>query len=271
MSSAPVRRIVAVGGGGFTVEPRDHALEAHIAALTGRERPRVCLLPTASGDPEAQIERFNAAFRRLGCRTSHVSLFRLGDRPLAVAEHLLAQDAIYVGGGSLLNLVAIWRAHGLDRVLRRAWERGILLAGVSAGSMCWFEHGITTSTGEPGPAAGLGFLEGSNCVHYDAQRERAPVFHLCLQEGLMPGGWAVDDGAALVFEGAQLAEAVTARPGAGARRVDCFAGTIVERALAARLLADPEPELGADPSLSELRELRARRSPGWTHVPIRSR
>lgn len=263
--SSPVRRIVALGGGGFTDEPDDHALEAYIASLTGVERPHVCLLPTASGDPHEQVGRFNAAFRRLGCHPSHISLFRLGDKPLGVADHLLAQDAIYVGGGSMLNLVAIWRAHGLDTILRHAWEKGIVLAGVSAGSMCWFGHGITTSTGAPAPALGLGFLPGSSCVHYDAQPDRRPVYHGCLTKGLMPGGWGIDDGAALVFEGTELVDVVCARPGAGARRVDVVAGGVVERWLPGRLLAAPSEDHAADPSLGELRELRA-----WRALPGRT-
>ena len=253
-------KIVALGGGGFTAGPGDDALDAYVAALAGRRRrPRICLLPTAGGDAQEQIARFDATFRQLGCVTSHVSLFRLGDRPFAVADHLLTQDVIYVGGGSMLNLIAVWRAHGIDRILHRAWTRGIVLCGVSAGSMCWFEQGITTSTGAPAPAEGLGFLAGSNSVHRDSQPDRRPAYHAALRDGSMRGGWAVDDGVALVFEGTELTELISARPGAGAARTDLVDGRVVEVELAGRLVARPEGVWRVDPGLGELRELRAAR------------
>jgi dipeptidase E len=282
------RRIVALGGGGFGSTGRDHALDAYIAELAGArslergdesapgpalargigapgrasaraiDRPRICLLPTASGDPKEQITRFNATFRRLGAIPSHLALFRLGDQPdVELAEHLLAQDAIYVGGGSLANLLAIWRTHGLDEILRQAWEAGILLCGVSAGSMCWFTAGITRSHGEPRPTAGLGFLEGSNCVHYANDAARRPSYHEALLAGRLPGGWGVPDGTALVFEGTRLHEVVTARSGANACRVDVVDGELVETVIEARVLEDRQddrPEL--DPALAEFRDRR---------------
>ena len=255
---ATTRRIVAIGGGGFGTGPRDRALDAFIARLAGRENPRICLLPTASGDPIEQIHRFNATFRRLGCRTSHLSLFRLGDHPVAIRRHLLEQDAIYVGGGSLLNLIAIWRAHGLDRILVEAWSAGILLCGVSAGSMCWFEAGITRSHGKPRPSGGLGLLGGSNCVHYDADAPRRPSFRAHIRDGAIPGGFGVDDGAGLVFAGTELVEVVSARPGAGAARVELVDGELIETRLDARLLeAADDDRADGDPALCELQDLRA--------------
>ncbi|MGI8802636.1 MAG: Type 1 glutamine amidotransferase-like domain-containing protein [Solirubrobacteraceae bacterium] len=251
-------RIVAIGGGGFGSGARDRALDAYVAELAGPGNPRICLLPTASGDPHEQINRFDAAFGRLGCRTSHLSLFRLGDRPVAVRQHLLEQDAIYVGGGSLLNLIAIWRAHGLDRILEEAWRSGILLCGVSAGSMCWFEAGITRSHGKPRASGGLGFLTGSNCVHYDADPPRRPSFHDNIRRRGIPAGFGVDDGAALVFAEGELAEVVTARPAAGACRVELVEHRLVETRLEARLLVPPERDRGDDdPALGELQDLRS--------------
>ena len=138
-------------------------------------RPRICLLPTAGGDSEHQIRRFYEAYGDRLCEPSHISLFRLGRQPVPLREHLLAQDAVYVGGGSLVNLLAIWRAQGLDAILHEAWEAGVVLAGLSAGSMCWFQWGVTTSSGEPQTAAGLGFLPGSNSVHHDSEPARRPV------------------------------------------------------------------------------------------------
>src|SRR3954469_18867695 len=213
-------RIVAMGGGGFTCGFDDAALDLFALALTGRGVPRICLLPTASGDPEEQIGRFYGFFRDRNCDPSHVSLFRLGDERRDLREHLMAQDLIYVGGGSLLNLIAIWRAHGLDAILRDAWQAGVVLCGLSAGSMCWFEHGITTSTGPPTTGRGLGFLKGSNSVHWSSQPARRRAYRAAVGDGLPPG-YGVDDGAALVFKGARLHEVVTTRRGATAWRVEC--------------------------------------------------
>ena len=117
---------------------------------------------------------------------------------------LLSQDVLYVGGGSLLNLLAVWRAHGADTLLREAWEQGIVLCGISAGSMCWFEAGLTTSFGEPRPVRALGFLRGSNSVHHDSERERRPCYHQAIRSESVPPGYAVDDGAGLLFAGTDL-------------------------------------------------------------------
>ncbi len=262
IGSGRTPRIVALGGGGFGSGGRDHALDAYIAQLVGVQSPRICLLPTASGDPHEQIARFNATFRHLGCQTSHLSLFRLGEQPVAVRQHLLAQDAIYVGGGSMLNLIAIWRAHRLDRILEEAWRAGILLCGVSAGSMCWFEAGITRSHGRPRPSPGLGFLPGSNCVHYDTDPLRRPSYHEHIARRGVPAGYGVDDGAALVFDGIELTEVVSARPTAGACRVELAAREVVETPLDVRRLEPIEVEpRGDDPALGELQALRSANRP----------
>lgn len=137
------RHIVAMGGGGFSDE--DPLLDEFILGLSGRERPRVCFVPTASGDAAAYIERFYAAFTRRACEPSHLPLFQPPYPP--IGELLLSQDVIYVGGGSTANMLAVWRIHGIDEVLRRAWERGTVLCGVSAGGLCWFQAGVTDSLG----------------------------------------------------------------------------------------------------------------------------
>src|SRR4051812_15988607 len=160
--SGPRPRILAMGGGGFTRGFDDGALDLFALSLARRATPRICLLPTAGGDAEEQIARFYAFYRERACEPSHVSLFRLAGAGLDLRAHLMSQDVIYVGGGSMTNLLAIWRAHEIDAVLRDAWRAGVVLCGLSAGSMCWFEHGITTSTGQPTLARGLGFLAGSN-------------------------------------------------------------------------------------------------------------
>ena len=143
------RRIVAMGGGGFAGPPGDPSLDRFVLSAARSPHPRICLLPTAGGDAEEQIRRFYSAFRHLPCEPTHVSLFRLGSERIDLRGVLLSQDVLYVGGGSLLNLLAVWRAHGADVILREAWEEGIVLGGISAGSMCWFEAGLTTSCGAP--------------------------------------------------------------------------------------------------------------------------
>jgi dipeptidase E len=246
--------ILAMGGGGFTAGPGDPALDDLVLELTGRPRPRVCLLPTAGGDSEHQIRRFYETYGDRLCEPTHISLFRLGRHPMPLREHLLAQDAVYVGGGSLVNLLAIWKAQGIDRILREAWQTGVVLAGLSAGSMCWFEHGVTTSSGRPAPARGLGFLPGSNSVHHDSEPARRPVYLEAVKTGAIRPGYAVDDGAALLFRGTSPQEVVTARDGARAYEVTRTG----ERALEARRLVRTKVAKIV-PAVAELRRLRLAR------------
>ena len=217
-----------MGGGGFTMEPGNDLLDRYVLSLASSPDPRICFLPTASGDPLDHIARFRAAFVDLPCEPSSLSLFRLGTHAVTVADHLLSQDIIYVGGGSMANMLAIWRVHGLDRILREAWERGIVLCGLSAGAMCWFEAGITTSGGRPAPCAGLGLLRGSLSVHDDGEPERHPAFIEAIRSGTIPGGYAADDGVGLLFEDGRLSTAVSSRRDAAYTRVAVEAGAIVK-------------------------------------------
>jgi dipeptidase E len=247
-----------MGGGGFTAGADDPALDDLVLELTGTPRPRLCLLPTAGGDSEHQIRRFYEAYGDRLCQPSHISLFRLGRKPVPLREHLLAQDAIYVGGGSMVNLLAIWRAQGLDAILRDAWAAGVVLAGLSAGSMCWFAWGVTTSSGAPAPAPGLGFLPYSNSVHHDSEPARRRVYREAVRRGSLPPGWAVDDGAALIFRGTELEEVVSARPAATAFAVSAGGETRLD----ARLLPTAAAARQTLPAVAELRSLRAARSGG---------
>ena len=168
------RTIFAMGGGGFTMEPDNPMLDDFVLGLAAAREPRILFLPTASGDPAAQIAAFDARFAERACVATHLSLFRLHGSRRPLRDVVLEQDVIYIGGGSMRNLLAIWRAHGLDVLLTEAWERGIVLAGLSAGAMCWFEGGITRSSGPPETIAGLGLLPGSLSVHADGEPERLP-------------------------------------------------------------------------------------------------
>jgi peptidase E len=241
------------------MEPDNPALDEYVLLLAPAREPRICLLPTASGDSEEQIRRFHATFGDHLCEPTHASLFRRRDDTVPLREHLLAQDVIYVGGGSMINLLALWRAHGLDVILREAWQAGIVLAGLSAGSMCWFECGVTTSLGPPLPTPGLRFLPGSNSVHYDGEPARRPVYLAAVAAGEIAGGWGVDDGVGLLFRGTRLTEVVSSRPLARAYRVRGVGGEAIEEAVEPRLLARPaRPATPPAPfAVDELRHLRA--------------
>jgi peptidase E len=243
------------------MEAEASVLDDYVLSLAPAREPRICLLPTAGGDSEEQIRRFRIAFGDRLCEPSVVSLFRLGREPVPLREHLLAQDVIYVGGGSMVNLLALWRAHGLDAILRDAWQAGIVLAGLSAGSMCWFEGGITKGLGHPAPAAGLGVLPGSNSVHYDGEPDRRPAFLEAIAAGALPAGYGVEDGVGLLFRGTRLAEVVAARAGSRAYRVDAVDGAAREHELEPRALAQREhaPPGAVPHDIGELRLLRAAR------------
>jgi dipeptidase E len=202
-----------MGGGGFTMESTI-ALDRYALELTGKPVPKVCFLPTASGDPREQATRFHERYAGWPCQPSILSLFHLGRDRIDPREHLLAQDVIYVGGGSMRNMLAVWREHSVDEIMRAAWERGIVLAGLSAGAMCWFEGGLTMSGGYAAPANGLGLVSGSLSVHLDGEPERLPVFRDAIATGRLPDGFAADDGAALVLYGTELERCVSSRASA---------------------------------------------------------
>ena len=231
------RTIVALGGLSF--EPYDPLLEGNILGLArarrGRERPRVCFLPTASGDNDSYIAMYYAAFAHRS-EASHLGLFNRAVDDLE--GFLLEQDVIFVGGGNTANMLAIWRVHGVDRILARAWEAGVVLTGTSAGSNCWFEGSTTDSFG--GLAAlndGLGLLPGSHSPHYDGEPLRRPTYQRLIADGTLPGGYAADDAAALVFDSTDLVEVVAAVPAARGYRVERRPdGAAVETELPTRYL-----------------------------------
>jgi dipeptidase E len=235
------RTIFAMGGGGFTMEPDNPVLDDFALSLVEAREPRILFMPTASGDPTAQIVSFHERFSDRACRPAHLSLFRLHGSERTLREIVLEQDVIYIGGGSMRNLLAIWRAHGLDELLVEAWERGVVLAGLSAGAMCWFEAGVTRSSGPAQTIRGLGLLPGSLSVHADGEPERLPVFLDAVRRGEIPGGWAADDGVGLLFRGTAFERAVASRPVAAACRCDAVEGELVRQRV--------EPELlGAAPT-----------------------
>lgn len=223
-----------MGGGGFSMESSP-VLDDFVLGLAHRRRPRVCFLATASGDNDNYIRRFYAAFPPGRAAATHCGLFMRDGRDLR--RFLLEQDILYVGGGNTANALAVWRLHGVDRILRSAWARGIILCGLSAGMICWFESSVTDSFGPLAPLHdGLEFLKGSACPHYDGEPQRRPTYHKLIRTGALPAGYAADGGAALHFVGTKLKEVVSSRAGAQAYRVEPRRSAAIEMALPARFL-----------------------------------
>lgn len=235
-------RIVAIGGHGVSFDPDNLLMEEFILSLASSRdassAPRVCFIATASGDSESNVAAFYRKFNQLECRPIDLPLF--GRRVDDLEQFILEQDVVYVGGGSTANLMAVWRVHGLDRLLERAWREGAVLCGVSAGMNCWFSSSVTDSfstTELAGLRDGLGLIPASSCPHYDGEERRRPTYRRLVGAGELPAGWAAEDDAALVFEGQELREVVATRPEARAYRVQLGAdGTVEELAIEARFL-----------------------------------
>ena len=190
-------RVLAIGGGGLN--DSGELLDRHLVTMTERDSPRVCLVPSSGPEGPKQMKRFYDLFGGIA-EPSHLTLGTVAHSPDLVRRHLLAQDAIYAGGGGMLDVLQRLRAHGVDDVLRDAWRGGIVMAGQSAGSLCWFEAGITAVGGQPRPVRGLGLLPASNSVHWSAAPRRRRTYIDCVADG-MPAGWGIDDGAASGLRG----------------------------------------------------------------------
>ena len=222
------RQIVAVGGGKFCEE-----LAAFLAALTGKERPRVLYVGTAAAeDPESALLMYD----RFGTQAELTRLEFFPWPPEDLRSAVLDQDLIFVGGGNTANMLAIWRVHGVDELLREAWDRGVVLSGSSAGGICWFAEGVTDSFGPQLDRMDcLGFLTGSFCPHYDDEELRRPRYHELLQDGTA-SGYAADAGVGLRFVDGELREVVACDEGSQAYRVEVRDGAVAEEALEARTL-----------------------------------
>lgn len=223
------RQLIAMGGGGFSMEPDNPALDLYVLAQTRKRRPSVCFLATATGDADGYIERFYTAFKAHRCRPSHVPLFR---RTPDLKQALLTKDVIYVGGGNTKSMLAVWRDWDVPRLLRRAWKNGTVLAGISAGAICWFRMGVTDSWGKglTGMPC-LGFLPGTCCPHFDGEPERRSALHRLVTSRAVPSALALDDGAAAHFVERRLLRVVASRPDARAYTVRRRGSSAVETAL----------------------------------------
>ena len=228
--------IVAMGGGGFSMEPDNPLLDDYVLSLLEKSSPRVCFLPTASGDSDSYIVKFYEAFGNGRCVPTHLSLFRRTIDDLR--SFILDQDVIYVGGGNTANMLAAWRVHGLDEILREAWSSGVILCGLSAGAVCWYESGVTDSFGKQLRSLPdcLGFLPGSHCPHYDGERQRRPTYQHLIAQRVLVDGIAADDGVALRYSGSELIEVVSSRQDARAWSVGMTNGQVFEKELPPRYL-----------------------------------
>ncbi len=231
----PTRRILAIGGGAYAGV--DRPLPRYLLSLTGKLNPLVYYLPTAAGDAPPGIVRWYETMNELECRPRHLRLFNDSNGLKNLEAKLLSADAIFVGGGNTMNMLAVWKIHGVDKILRKAWERGTVLAGESAGMICWFEQGITDSRADKLTALdGLGFLKGSACPHYSNEAQRKLTCSRMLLAGELKDGIACDDGAAILYEGDHLARAVSIDGKGKAYRIRREEGKVIEEPVKLEIL-----------------------------------
>jgi dipeptidase E len=209
-------KIFVMGGGGFSMEPDNPLLDQYALSLTQKNKPKVCFLATASGDNQNLIQSFYTAFNKFDCTTAHLSLFNPSTRD--IESFILNQDLIYVGGGNTKNLLSLWKEWNLDKILKQAHSQGTVLAGLSAGMICWFEQGVTDSFGKDqlDVIPCLGFLSGSACPHFDGEVNRRPYYTQAVISRQVQEGLALDDGAGALFIDGKLQECVSSRPQARA-------------------------------------------------------
>jgi len=234
------RRILATSGGFMATDRwgvmRPGGLMLEALRLAGADRPRVCLVMTASGDDASYLARSYAALGAAGCDVDHLALFTMPNRD---PEEILARsDVVWVGGGSVANLLALWRLHGVDSAMRAAWERGTILAGVSAGSICWHVGGPTDSFGPSLRLVtdGLALLPYGNGVHYDSEEQRRPLLQRVVGDGLLPTSYATDDRIGILYEGDEAVRVIAdlevdPATGPAAYRVERIGGEVTETRL----------------------------------------
>lgn len=217
------------------MEPDNLTLDRYILSQSAKDEPRVCFIPTASGDSESYIQRVYKAFHQLPCKPGHLSLFEPSFPSLR--DFVMEQDVLYVGGGSTRNMLALWREWKLDNILAEAYQNGVILAGLSAGANCWFEEGLTDPLNGPiYTLNGLGFLSGSVCPHFDGEAKRRPSYLEAVGEGSMKEGYGMDDYAALHFVNEQLSRAVCSLKGAAVYKINRQEDGSTEEAIPATYL-----------------------------------
>lgn len=229
------RQIIAMGGGGFMMEPDNPLLDDYILKSAHKRKPKICFIPTAGGDAKWRIDEFYEYFEKKNCIASHLSLFR--GETNKIEKFILSQDILYVGGGNTRNMLVLWKEWELDLAIIKAYKKGTVLAGVSAGSICWFEQGLTDSIPRQLTKINcLGILKGSNCPHFDGEPKRRTVFRKLIQLGQLENGVATDDGCALHFIDEELFKIISSRQTAKAYSFTQHSDKIVEKVLIADYL-----------------------------------
>jgi peptidase E len=209
------RHILAIGGAAFARPPEKPVFEQYILDLTGKKKPKILFIGTATGDDRRYVDFFYATFKRLRCTPSHLPLF---ERTPDLRKTILSQDAIFVGGGNTKSMLAVWRDWGIDKILKDAWKKGIVLSGVSAGAICWFEQGVTDSWADDlYPLKCLGFLKGSCCPHWSGEKDRKPRYKQMLKKKQIKPGIAIDDCAGAHFVNGTLHAIISPSSVAGAQ------------------------------------------------------
>ena len=232
-----MEQIITLGGGGFSMEPDNLALDRYILDQAEADQPNVCFLAQASGESQDYIVRFYQTFTSLPARPKHLSLFQ--PHTADIEDFILSQDVIYVGGGNTKSMLALWREWNLDTILKKALQNGVILAGISAGCICWFEQGTTDSIpGKLTVLPCLGFLEGSCTPHYDGEKARRPSLHQFIESGEILAGYAFEDGVAGHFVAGELQSVVSSRPKAKGYFVENVDGQAKESELDTRYLLE---------------------------------
>lgn len=222
------RQIIALGGGGFSMEPDNHLLDDYILKQAKVENPKICFVGTASGDSEVYRNKFYNHFNNKKCTPTDLSLY--SGNFLDLETFVLEQDIIYVGGGNTRNLIALWKEWNLDKIFYKAYQNGTILSGLSAGAICWFEQGLTDSVPfQLNKLDCLGYLKGSNCPHFDGEKERQEIYKSKILSKEMLEGYACDDGVGLHYINEELKKVVSSRKDAKAYFFKSVNNKLVEK------------------------------------------
>ena len=228
------RNIIAIGGGGFGANPGQGIIENYILKQTKKKNPRICFIPTATGDNEAYKVSFYSTFTNLNCYPSHLDFFK---RTPDLNELILNQDAIFVGGGNTKSMLAVWKEWGLDKILKKAYLNGTVMSGVSAGAICWFQNGITDSwASNLKMMPCLNFVKGTCCPHYDEEPERKPAVEKLLLTNKIKNVYAVDGGAALHIKDEKVFKSVIFKKNKSSYLVDIKKKSINEKSFKKTIL-----------------------------------
>ena len=221
------KHIIAIGGGGFGRNLKSNLIEKYIISLSGKNIPKICFLPTATGDNDAYIVRFYTVFSSLNCTPSHIDFFK---RTININDHIMNQDIVFVGGGNTKSMLAVWREWGMNAVLKKAYENGVIMSGVSAGAICWFTSGITDSWDNKLQILPcLDFIKGTCCPHYDEEPARIPYVEKILKENQITNCISIEGGAALHFMDGKPFKNISFKENKNSYNVFCENNSIIEK------------------------------------------